>query len=62
MNLGNIIYEKKTTIVAFLIAASTLAKTMGWLSDNVAGGLTAFIPEMVNFAVVIYLALAKDGK
>ena len=62
MKLSNVINEKKTSIIGFLIAMSTMSKVMGWIPEDVAGGLTAFIPEMVNFAVVIYLALSKDGK
>jgi len=60
--IKNIIQEKKTSIVGFLLALSTMAKVMGWIPENVAGGLTAFIPEFVNFGIVIYLALSKDGK
>ena len=62
MKLANILKEKKTSIIGFLIALTTMSKIMGWISDEVAGGLGAFLPEMVNFAIVIYLGLAKDGK
>jgi hypothetical protein len=62
MKLSNILKEKKTSIIGFLLALSTMAKVMGWIPDDVAGGLTAFIPETVNFIIVLVLALSKDGK
>lgn len=62
MKLANILKEKKTSIIGFFLAASTMAKVMGWIPENVAGGLTAFIPETVNFVIVAILALSKDGK
>ena len=62
MKLANIIQEKKTSIIGMLLALSTMAKAFGWIDNNVASGLTAFIPEIVNFSIVVYLALTKDGK
>lgn len=62
MKLRNIIQEKKTSLIALLLAASTMAKAFGWINSDVANGLTAFIPEAVNLAIVIYLGLSKDGK
>jgi hypothetical protein len=62
MNLANILKEKKTSIIGLLLAASTMAKAFGWINSDIASGLTAFIPEIVNFAIVIYLGLSKDGK
>jgi len=62
MKLRNVIQEKKTSVIGFLLAMSTMAKVMGWIPEDVAGGLTAFIPETVNFGIVLYLALSKDGK
>lgn len=62
MGLKNILSEKKTSIIALLLALTTMCKAFGWISSDVESGLESFIPEMVNFVIIIYLALSKDGK
>jgi len=58
--IKNILQEKKTSIIALLVALTTMCKSFGWIDEEVAGGLGVFIPELVNFIIIVYLSISKD--
>lgn len=62
MNFRHILSEKKTSIAGLLIGLSTLCKTMNLITEEQNGAIISVLPDFVNFAIMAYLMLSKDGK
>lgn len=62
MNIKNIITEKRTSIVGLLIGLSTLCKAFDIITAEQHGAIAAALPDAVNFLIMAYLMLTKDGK